>query len=360
MLTAGGIGFKQSTLYGQYQKISLDNSYCSFITTRALSSDYRGINLQLDIDRYCENKKILDTNRGHVVNNLGDILYYGENLASISSKQITDLHEREIKRRKKIGLANKGKVPWNKGRTHTEETRKRISKRTIEAMSDPKIRKKMSEAPRSHSIQSKARISLALKRVWNERLQQKRSQENCYRIWANCTAEAARKGFLGEEEFKWDSYNRIKSEIISREMQQKADKARAKEVARLIKEKAKKDREEMAERRAILKKEKDARAKIREMKALERKRFEDMKMKLALSKGLKVKGRSPKSSKRKMENSAVQRDTETVSHPNADNLDIDIIKMEKTRRGISLADQIQAVKERNKEFSSANISRSLN
>ena len=78
-----------------------------------------------------------------------------------STKKRVIKHEIEIQRRKKIGLANKGKVPWNKGRQHSPgmfqfyfsisfkffidiislhiETRERIRRRTIEAMSDPKV-----------------------------------------------------------------------------------------------------------------------------------------------------------------------------------------------------------------------------
>ncbi|KAG6424468.1 hypothetical protein SASPL_114886 [Salvia splendens] len=48
----------------------------------------------------------------------------------------------------RIGHGNKGRVPWNKGRKHSEETRERISRKTKEALKDPKVRKKMSEAPR--------------------------------------------------------------------------------------------------------------------------------------------------------------------------------------------------------------------
>ncbi|CAK9147947.1 unnamed protein product [Ilex paraguariensis] len=46
---------------------------------------------------------------------------------------------KESQRRRKIGLANKGKVPWNKGKRHSAETRERIRPRTKEAMKDPKV-----------------------------------------------------------------------------------------------------------------------------------------------------------------------------------------------------------------------------
>ncbi|KAL3636906.1 hypothetical protein CASFOL_019205 [Castilleja foliolosa] len=66
-----------------------------------------------------------------------------------SQESVENEDDKEIQRRIKIGLANKGKVPWNKGCKHSEETRERIRSRTKEALKDPKVRKKMSEAPRA-------------------------------------------------------------------------------------------------------------------------------------------------------------------------------------------------------------------
>lgn len=47
---------------------------------------------------------------------------------------------KESTRRRKIGVANKGRVPWNKGRKHSAETRERIRERTKEALRDPKVK----------------------------------------------------------------------------------------------------------------------------------------------------------------------------------------------------------------------------
>ncbi|XP_028755512.1 uncharacterized protein LOC114714894 [Neltuma alba] len=120
---------------------------------------------------------------------------------------------RERIRRTKIGLANKGKVPWNKGRKHTAETRERIKQRTLEALRDPKVRNKMSEHPRTHSDQSKAKISSSLRRVWQKRLKSKRLKEQFYLSWAESIANGAREGGIDQEELDWNSYDKIKQQL---------------------------------------------------------------------------------------------------------------------------------------------------
>lgn len=54
-------------------------------------------------------------------------------------EQRSDKDKNEMERRQKIGLANKGRVPWNKGKKHTAGTRELISQRTKEALKDPKV-----------------------------------------------------------------------------------------------------------------------------------------------------------------------------------------------------------------------------
>lgn len=75
-------------------------------------------------------------------NNCGEVKLNGE---IVPSGCVDDKSYKERERRRKIGEANKGKVPWNVGRKHSEETRKRIKQRTIEALRDPKVKSYQAE-----------------------------------------------------------------------------------------------------------------------------------------------------------------------------------------------------------------------
>ncbi|ONK70022.1 uncharacterized protein A4U43_C05F29430 [Asparagus officinalis] len=367
------IKFKRITGQSKFLILPVRNAYHTFITACSWTKGHSDGTLHLVIDDHdllsklnvqSSPKKI--EGKDVLANNIEEYQVPGIDVdqrdeaggSSSSGKNIVNICESEMERRKKIGLANKGRIPWNKGRTHSKETRDRISKRTIEALSDPKVRKRMSECPRSHSDQSKGRISSALRKIWEKRLQQKKLQENCYLSWARSIAEAAKEGYPGQEKLEWDSYERMKSTIISQYLQQKAERARAKEIAKLKAEKAAKIRAENAARHAQLRKEREEKAKVREMKALARKKSEEMKMKMALSKGLKLRTRFSKVHHPKKNlgtSSSIQSGIEVEHQPIVDNLDIDHIKLENMRQRISLADQIQAVKNRKGEFNSSNF-----
>ncbi|MED6159932.1 hypothetical protein PIB30_046831 [Stylosanthes scabra] len=133
-------------------------------------------------------------------------------------------------RRMRIGLANKGRVPWNKGRKHTSETRERIRIRTLEALRDPKIRKKMAEHPNFHSEQSKEKISYSLRRVWQERLKSRRLGEKFLLSWKQCIANAARKGASDQEELEWNSYSKIEQQLELLRLLQAEEKKKGKKL----------------------------------------------------------------------------------------------------------------------------------
>ncbi|XP_010277763.1 PREDICTED: uncharacterized protein LOC104612140 [Nelumbo nucifera] len=271
---------------------------------------------------------------------------------STSVGSINNESHKETQRRRKIGLANKGRIPWNKGRKHTAETRELIRQRTIEALRDPKVRKKMSEYPHAHSELSKARIGRALRRVWAKRLKWTRLKEKFYLKWEESIAEAARSGGDDQQELDWDSYDKIKAEMANQQLQWAADKAKARELAKLRAERAAKARAEKMERLAQKRKERDLKPKAREQtqKKIQRKSKEE-KEELAISKELKLKERLTKIHKKKSMDAKIsmQRNMVNGHHPTIEKLDLEFIRREKMRRAVSLADQIRAAKSKRVE-----------
>lgn len=275
---------------------------------------------------------------------------------SISDKRTSDLSDKEMQRRRKIGLANKGRTPWNKGKNHSQETRDRIKKRTIEALRDPKVRNKMCGYSRAHSNLSRERIGASLRRVWAERLKRKRAQENCYLIWARSIAEAAKEGGLDQQELRWDSYRKLKADLMFQYLEYRLEKEKAKEIKRLRAEEKAKVRAEKLEKLARQRKEKEEMAKSRKIEALVRKKLKDEKRKIALSRGLKLKARLTKFHLRQKQ--AESSDDEVTIKPQIvdEKWDIEWIKVEKKHKRVPLADQIRALRKKKEEFIGENAS----
>ncbi|RRT54187.1 hypothetical protein B296_00027129 [Ensete ventricosum] len=233
----------------------------------------------------------------------------------------------------------------------------------------------------SCSDQSKSKISASLTKIWEERLKQKRLQEKCCLFWARTIAEAAKIGSLDQEELEWDSYEKMKADMVSDQIKLKEEKARAKEIAKLRAENVAKDKAEKVAKLAEQRKLRKEKAEARKLEALSRKKSVERK-KRELSKGLKLKAILTKvilkndiclvksfiltiflfsksdgnvlililkfhHPKRQLE--TLQ--TEIVAKPGPDlKLDIELIKNERMQRRISLADQIRAVKNKKAEF----------
>ncbi|XP_022848477.1 trichohyalin-like isoform X3 [Olea europaea var. sylvestris] len=265
-----------------------------------------------------------------------------------NSVEISDYEDdKEIQRRRKIGLANKGKVPWNKGRKHSEGTRERIKQRTKEALKDPKVRKKMSEYPRSLSYQTKARIRSSLRKLWGKRLQWKRSRENLLQAWAESIANAAKIGGIEQQELDWDSYHKIKREIALKQLQQATEKAKAKEMARIQAERASQAKAEKTAKLTQKKKEREENAKHRaELNKKRNKKSKEEKEQLAVSHELKLRERLIKIHRKK---SAVSRVSSQQKRP-WEKFDIAVMKKEQLQKEISLADQIRFAKSRRAEY----------
>ncbi|XP_076886825.1 uncharacterized protein LOC143536795 [Bidens hawaiensis] len=250
----------------------------------------------------------------------------------------SDKDKNEIERRRKIGFANKGKVPWNKGKKHTPETRELISQRTKEALKDPKVRKKMSECPRALSEQTKAKIRITITQQWKERLKIKRSSERFISKWAESIAKAAKKGGPDQQELDWDSYDKIEKEIALQQMQRSADVAKAKEMAQI-----------RAEKRARAKAEKvklTLKKRVAKVKGLAKKKSKEEKQELAAAEDLKLKERLTKIHKKKSINDQLS----SQSQRDWERLDLDFWKRGARKEDISLADQIRDVKNKKAEI----------
>ncbi|XP_015954015.1 uncharacterized protein LOC107478391 [Arachis duranensis] len=177
------------------------------------------------VEEYNQSKVNIDSLELSYVNNGNE----AGGLSDFVEPQNKEILKERI-RRMRIGLANKGRVPWNKGRKHTAETRERIRIRTLEALRDPKIRKKMAEHPHFHSDQIKAKISYSLRRVWQERLKSRRLGENFLLSWQQGIANAARKGASDQEELDWDSYSKIEQQLEVLQLLQAKEKKKGKKL----------------------------------------------------------------------------------------------------------------------------------
>lgn len=123
------------------------------------------------------------------------------------------LDDREKLRRKRISKANKGNTPWNKGRKHSPETLQKIKERTRLAMQDPKIKMKLANLGHAQSKETRVKIGHGVRLGWQKRREKQTMQEGCYFEWQNLIAEASRRGYTGEGELQWDSYNILRQQL---------------------------------------------------------------------------------------------------------------------------------------------------
>ncbi|KAA0059029.1 putative Serine/threonine-protein phosphatase 4 regulatory subunit 2-A [Cucumis melo var. makuwa] len=282
-----------------------------------------------------------------------------------SPENLETENDNEWQRRKKIGLANKGRVPWNKGKKHNLETRKRIKQRTIEALRDPEVRRKMSEYPRTHSDQVKVKISSSLRRVWGKRLLKKRLNETFFLSWMESIAVAAKKGGKEEQELDWDSYDKIKQETLHQELQRVAEKEKLKAM------RAENAKMREVQRRVRKKEKGDDNAKTKKLKMCSRRRdagkrkgkeeddnLRKMKKSTTIERS-KLKQRLKKIRKKISINGAVttQGSIASVAPQNTswETLDLDLIKKGQMRKEASLADQIQVAKNRKAESTACKV-----
>ncbi|KAJ8764616.1 hypothetical protein K2173_006698 [Erythroxylum novogranatense] len=253
------------------------------------------------------------------------------------------------RKRRKRKHGNKGKIPWNKGKQHPEETCVLIKRRTIEALRDPQVRKKMSEHPLAHSDETKAKISTSLKKLWGTRLRWKRLGQKFFISWAYDIAKAAKTGASDQEELDWDSYEKLKEELTVQKLQHDMDKANAKEQAKIERARAKATKMVRFAQKKI---EREWKAKAREEakrkrlgKSTRRKEWS------SISKTMTLKRRLTKLRKKKaIKGQWISQGDALISpNPTWEKLDAEFIKRENVPREFSLAEQIQSAKSKKME-----------
>ncbi|KAG9146130.1 hypothetical protein Leryth_015923 [Lithospermum erythrorhizon] len=295
--------------------LSFVNSFVSLHHT-VLHANYAGDDshyTQLSIQEsgtYIYNKQILAGNTQE-----------NDNCKRISLINQTDSKDgKEMQRRRKIGLANKGKIPWNKGKKHSTETCEKIKQKTKEAMSDPKVRKKISECPRSRSEQTKAKIQS----IPESCSQPKWKDHGKLKSWAESIARSAKIGFSDQQELQWNSYDIMEREIALQQLLCAEEKAKEKETSRMKRSQAK---EERMERLAHKSKKRDEKRKARNSKKPKKGRN-----KLDVVHGVNLKAMIMKVHKKKT----------TISQPNVqrqlvwENIDLELVKREMLQKEVSL------------------------
>uniref|UniRef100_A0A0R0KQ97 Nuclease associated modular domain-containing protein n=1 Tax=Glycine max TaxID=3847 RepID=A0A0R0KQ97_SOYBN len=121
--------------------------------------------------------------------------------------------DREKLRRMRISKANKGNIPWNKGRKHTPETLQKIKERTRLAMQNPKVKMKLVNLGHAQTSETRKKIGAGVRRRWEKRRGKKMVQESCCFEWQNLIAEASRQGYVGQEELQWNSYETLDEQL---------------------------------------------------------------------------------------------------------------------------------------------------
>ncbi|KAI4374674.1 hypothetical protein MLD38_012641 [Melastoma candidum] len=260
------------------------------------------------------------------------------------------LASKEMERRRKIGLANKGKVPWNVGIKHSEATRERIRQRTIQALRNPKVKKKIAEHPRTLSVDTKAKISSSQRRRWRERWKQKQLAEKFFASWTEKIARMAKIGWKDEGNLEWDSYEKIKEDISLQRLHCRAEEGRAKNKARMRAQRAAEARVQkmtlLAQKRKDRQEKRKQRQEHRKPSSTQVTRHWD-----AVAGGINLKKRLMKIHKKRTATIQVacRGSTNTIVEiPSWENVDLEHIRREKAQREVSLADQIRAARSRAK------------
>ena len=103
-------------------------------------------------------------------------------------------------------------------------------------------------------VAEKAKTKRVVEKAKAKRMAKARA-ERLILSWAESIAKVAKKGGSGQQELDWDSFNKIKQEMILQQLQWTAEKAKAKEMGKIRSRLAqkRKEREEKARARGEIK-----------------------------------------------------------------------------------------------------------
>ncbi|KAJ6942752.1 hypothetical protein NC652_008527 [Populus alba x Populus x berolinensis] len=75
------------------------------------------------------------------------------------------------------------------------------------------IKMKLANLGHAQSKETREKIGHGVRLGWQKRREKQMVQESCYFEWQNLIAEASRRGYTGEEELRWDSYNILRQQL---------------------------------------------------------------------------------------------------------------------------------------------------
>ena len=100
--------------------------------------------------------------------------------------EFKDMSQVEKLRRRKIGKANAGKVPWNKGGKHSKETIEKIRATTLKHMANPEYRERLKKSYSGNNARHSAHTRAKIKRASVDRARAKkieRLEEESSTVW---------------------------------------------------------------------------------------------------------------------------------------------------------------------------------
>jgi hypothetical protein len=100
--------------------------------------------------------------------------------------EFKDMSQVEKLRRRKIGKANAGKVPWNKGGKHSKETIEKIRATTLKHMANPEYRERLKKSYSGNNARHSEHTRAKIKRASVDRARAKkieRLEEESSTVW---------------------------------------------------------------------------------------------------------------------------------------------------------------------------------